>query len=220
MAQLKRIQALATAAMVWGLVEPVLARCDVDMQKLVQGRNTQLEIVNNYAKSFHGKPMDAEGFCIKSAGLILAEQALIAYMEANKEACSFRDTAIDDLKAHHVKNAGFNTKACAVAAAVRTQREQAGHDLEGRDRTVVPLISQGGTFTVPVTINGQLTLDFVVDSGAADVSMPADVVMTLVRTGTISDQDFLGKQTYQLADGSTVPSESLTRKFLVWASGP
>jgi hypothetical protein len=30
--------------------------------------------------------------------------------------------------------------------------------------------------------------------------------MTLVRTGTISDADFLGKQNYTLADGSTVPS--------------
>jgi uncharacterized protein YjbI with pentapeptide repeats len=59
---------------------------------------------------------------------------------------------------------------------------------------------------VPVTINGQLTLKFVVDSGAADVSIPADVVGTLVRTETITDADFLGKQIYQMADGSTVPS--------------
>jgi predicted aspartyl protease len=45
-----------------------------------------------------------------------------------------------------------------------------------------------------------------VDSGASDVSIPADVVGTLVRTETITDADFLGKQTYQMADGSTVPS--------------
>jgi predicted aspartyl protease len=70
----------------------------------------------------------------------------------------------------------------------------------------VALVSDGGTFKVPVTINGQLTLKFVVDSGAADVSIPADVVGTLVRTETITDADFLGKQTYQMADGSTVPS--------------
>ncbi len=44
-------------------------------------------------------------------------------------------------------------------------------------------------------------------SSSSDVSVPADVVMTLVRTGTIGDDDFLGKQTYQLADGSTVPSQ-------------
>jgi predicted aspartyl protease len=81
-------------------------------------------------------------------------------------------------------------------------------------RTVVPLVQQGGTFLVPVTINGQLTLDFVVDSGAADVSMPADVVMTLIRTGTITDDDFLGKETYRLADGSTVPSQQFIIRSL------
>jgi clan AA aspartic protease (TIGR02281 family) len=69
------------------------------------------------------------------------------------------------------------------------------------------MISDGGTFKVPVTINGQLTLKFVVDSGAADVSIPADVVMTLLRTETITDADFLDKQTYRLADGSTIPSQ-------------
>ena len=45
-----------------------------------------------------------------------------------------------------------------------------------------------------------------IDSGAADVSIPADVVMTLMRTGTINQGDFLGSRTYVLADGSTSPS--------------
>jgi hypothetical protein len=30
-----------------------------------------------------------------------------------------------------------------------------------------------------------LKVDFIVDSGASDVSIPADVVLTLIRTGTI-----------------------------------
>jgi hypothetical protein len=80
--------------------------------------------------------------------------------------------------------------------------------------TVIPMVSDGGTFRVPVTINGQLTLKFVIDSGAADVSVPADVVMTLLRTGTITDADFLGKQTYQLADGSTIPSQQFVIRSL------
>jgi predicted aspartyl protease len=78
----------------------------------------------------------------------------------------------------------------------------------------VALVSDGGTFKVPVTINGQLTLKFVVDSGAADVSIPADVVATLLRTETITDADFLDKQTYQLADGSTVPSQRFVIRTL------
>ena len=76
------------------------------------------------------------------------------------------------------------------------------------------MVSNGGTFKVPVTINGQLTLKFVVDSGASDVSIPADVVVTLVRTETITDADFLDKQTYQMADGSTVPSQRFVIRTL------
>jgi clan AA aspartic protease (TIGR02281 family) len=63
-----------------------------------------------------------------------------------------------------------------------------------------------GTYVVPVLINNAITLDFVVDSGATDVSIPEHVVMTLRRTGTIRDSDFIGERTYVLADGSKVKS--------------
>ena len=59
-----------------------------------------------------------------------------------------------------------------------------------------------------MTINGALTLGFTVDSGASDVSIPEDVATTLIRTGTISESDFLGEQTYRLADGSKVKSQT------------
>lgn len=72
----------------------------------------------------------------------------------------------------------------------------------------IPLLQQGGTFIVPVQINGAITLNFVVDSGAADVSIPSDVVTTLMRTGTLKKSDFLGQKTYVLADGSKVPSQT------------
>jgi hypothetical protein len=84
----------------------------------------------------------------------------------------------------------------------------------GTGDTAVQMVSDGGTFKVPVTINGQLTLNFTVDSGASDVSVPADVFMTLVRTGTITDADFLDKQTYKMADGSTVPSQRFVIRSL------
>jgi tetratricopeptide (TPR) repeat protein len=56
--------------------------------------------------------------------------------------------------------------------------------------TEVPLKVVNGTFVVPVQINGIITLDFVVDSGATDVTIPSDVVSTLMRTGTIERADF------------------------------
>jgi hypothetical protein len=39
--------------------------------------------------------------------------------------------------------------------------------------------------------------------------LPADVVLTLFRTGTLSKTDFIGSVTYTLADGSRVPLENL-----------
>jgi tetratricopeptide (TPR) repeat protein len=80
--------------------------------------------------------------------------------------------------------------------------------------TVIPMVPEGGTFVVPVRINDQITLKFVIDSGASDVSVPADVVLTLLRTGTITDADFLGTQKYRMADGSTVPSQQFVIRSL------
>jgi predicted aspartyl protease len=70
----------------------------------------------------------------------------------------------------------------------------------------VKMVEGGGIYRVPVVINDALQLDFIVDSGASDVSIPSDVVLTLIRRGTIKKSDFIGTEKYVLADGSTVES--------------
>ena len=112
------------------------ADCGADMQKLAQERNVQMQVVNDFSKAAHGKPLDPEGFCVKSAGLIRAETALIAYMEKNKDWCSFPDEAINQLKEHHARNAAFNAKACTVAAQIKKMKEQAA---QGGGPQVQPL---------------------------------------------------------------------------------
>jgi predicted aspartyl protease len=84
-----------------------------------------------------------------------------------------------------------------------------------RSSSSTTLQARGGTFVVPVLVNDAITLRFILDSGASVVSIPADVVLTLMRAGTIESSDFLGKQTYQLADGSTVPSETFRIRSLM-----
>jgi hypothetical protein len=66
----------------------------------------------------------------------------------------------------------------------------------------IPLVHAHGTLQVPVVINGKISLNFTIDSGATDVSIPATVFSTLARNGTVSTQDFLDKRLYKLADGS------------------
>jgi hypothetical protein len=66
----------------------------------------------------------------------------------------------------------------------------------------IPLIHAHGTLQMPVVINDKITLNFTIDSGATDVSIPATVFSTLTRNGTVSAQDLLDKRIYKLADGS------------------
>src|SRR5215472_11728564 len=78
----------------------------------------------------------------------------------------------------------------------------------------IPLIKKGGVYEVPVEVNGVITLNFILDTGASEVNIPADVALTLYRAGTIKDADFLPGQTYRLADGSTVKSSRFILKSL------
>jgi clan AA aspartic protease (TIGR02281 family) len=71
----------------------------------------------------------------------------------------------------------------------------------------VQLEQQRGTYMVPVRINGQIMLPFVIDTGASEVAIPADVFLTLIRTHTVRDDDLIGIGTYTLADGSEQQSQ-------------
>jgi hypothetical protein len=66
----------------------------------------------------------------------------------------------------------------------------------------VLLKKNGAIFVVPVEINGAVTLDFAVDSGASTVTIPANIFNALVRSGTINGSDTIGEGTVVLADGS------------------
>jgi gag-polyprotein putative aspartyl protease len=78
----------------------------------------------------------------------------------------------------------------------------------------IPLVKESGVYTLPVELNGVLTLNFVLDSGASEVLIPADVASTLLRTRTIQETDFLPGQTYTLADGSKLRSPRFVLRSL------
>lgn len=67
--------------------------------------------------------------------------------------------------------------------------------------------TKSGLFEVPVMINGVLKIFFIMDSGASEVSISPDVALTLLRTKTISDDDWLEGEYYRFADGSVAKSE-------------
>jgi predicted aspartyl protease len=78
----------------------------------------------------------------------------------------------------------------------------------------IKLKDVSGVYELPVTLNGVLTMDFILDLGASDVSISPDVFLVLVKSGTVHDEDFIGSQTYQFADGTTVKSDVINLKSI------
>lgn len=73
---------------------------------------------------------------------------------------------------------------------------------DDRLEQIVAVEPHAGTFVVPVVLNDVLTAKFIVDSGAADVSITEDMVAALMDSGTMTGADLLGNKTYMLADGT------------------
>ncbi len=69
----------------------------------------------------------------------------------------------------------------------------------------IPLIRDGGIYRVPVTLNDWLVRPFIVDSGASDVQVSADVFLALFPEGAAAPE-FLPGASYRLADGRIVQS--------------
>jgi clan AA aspartic protease (TIGR02281 family) len=75
----------------------------------------------------------------------------------------------------------------------------------------IELVREHGVFMVPVRINDAVTIPFILDSGAGDVSVPEDVFKTLLRTRTVTESDSREPGVYVTADGS----EHMRRRFIL-----
>ncbi len=66
----------------------------------------------------------------------------------------------------------------------------------------IPIERRGGEYVVPVRVNQTITLPFVLDTGATELTIPVDVALTLMRSGALTRSDFIGKATVTMANGS------------------
>ncbi len=97
-----------------------------------------------------------------------------------------------------------------VSAAAGAAQAGAGAALKGVTQngvTEIKLERADGALYVPVLIDNAVTLKFVVNSGATDVTISSDVAQTLTRMGKLSRADYLGHGDFILADGSHLPSQ-------------
>jgi clan AA aspartic protease (TIGR02281 family) len=72
-----------------------------------------------------------------------------------------------------------------------------------------------GGYLISGRVNGAVSLDFVLDTGASDVLIPGEVAQALERAGKLAAGDFIGTRTYVLADGSRVPSKRIILRELM-----
>lgn len=93
-----------------------------------------------------------------------------------------------------------------VGNAVRKESQEMP-TLSIDNSNVIAMTKKNGIYEVPIVVNGSLKLNFILDSGASDISLPPDVVLTLIRTRTITKDDFIGSNTYRFADGTTAKSD-------------
>lgn len=68
-------------------------------------------------------------------------------------------------------------------------------------KTVVKMNKKNGVYEVPIEINAS-KMFFIFDTGASDITISLTEAIFLYKQGTLTDDDFLGTQQFQIADGS------------------
>lgn len=89
-------------------------------------------------------------------------------------------------------------------------------DVESTSNIIKLTKNAGGVYEIPIVLNDVLKINFIFDSGASEVSLSPDVALTLIKTGTILESDWLQSQTFRFADGSVAKSDRfMIRKFKI-----
>lgn len=68
------------------------------------------------------------------------------------------------------------------------------------EEVILPMEQEGGVKYIWIEING-VRLKFIFDTGASDIFISPTEAMVLMRQGTLTEDDFIGKQNYQDATG-------------------
>ena len=61
--------------------------------------------------------------------------------------------------------------------------------------------SENGIYKIPIYIN-DTKMNFIFDTGASDITISETEALFLYKQGTLQQEDILGTQQYQIADGS------------------
>lgn len=72
---------------------------------------------------------------------------------------------------------------------------------ENNEANIIKMKSENGIYKIPVEINGS-SMDFIFDTGASDITISDVEAVFLYKQGKLVEEDIVGSQQYQIADGS------------------
>ncbi|MFZ4671592.1 MAG: retroviral-like aspartic protease family protein [Flavobacterium sp.] len=88
-----------------------------------------------------------------------------------------------------------------------------GPKLNGKNENILNLIpTSGGVYEVNVTFNKVLKIDMILDTGASEVFLTPDIVLTLFKAKTISEEDILEGGYFMDASGNVNKSVRFNMK--------
>jgi aspartyl protease family protein len=78
----------------------------------------------------------------------------------------------------------------------------------------IKIRKEGNINKIPISLNDVVNTDFIIDTGASNVSITPDLALLLIKSGTINSEDWLKDKYYQFADGSIAKSKTFKIKKL------
>lgn len=98
--------------------------CQGDFEKLAAARNARIAAINALQKKGKGK-LDPIAACPKLTALSAAENAMLSYMEKNKQWCGIPDNVIEEARKGSARTRQFAGQACGMAAKFRKMQAEA-----------------------------------------------------------------------------------------------
>ncbi len=83
--------------------------------------------------------------------------------------------------------------------------------VHGHSQTVIKMEKVNGVFVMPCKVNG-LSLKFIFDTGASDVSISLTEALFMLKNGYLSENDLIGTEYYRIANGDIQEGTKITLK--------
>lgn len=80
-------------------------------------------------------------------------------------------------------------------------------------QTVIKMEKAGGVYKIPCKVNG-LSLKFIFDTGASDVTLSLTEALFMLKNGFLNDKDFLGTEYYRIANGDIQEGTKVNLKII------